>query len=549
MNELSVSNMTKVSRNCLHRSCGWIRPIILRGLACLVLVMNLAWTATGSPPNFLVIMADDLGYSDLGCYGSEIETPNLDSLAAQGLRFTQFYNTARCWPSRAALLTGYYAQQVGRDQLPNRAGGAQGSRPKWAPLLPQYLKPLGYRSYLSGKWHIDGTPSQEGFERSYVLNDHDRYFHPKNHSQDEQRLDPIQPDTEFYTTTRIASHAIECITQHVEQSPNKPFFQYIAFTAPHFPLHAPKVDIAKYKGRYRQGWDVIRQARWKKMQEMGLVAGTLSKSEPTVGPPYDNPKDIKTLGPGEVNKELDWDQLTIEQQDFQASKMEIHAAMIDRMDQEIGRVLQTLRDLNRFEDTLILFLSDNGTTAEIMVRGDGHDPKSAPGSAESFLCLGPGWSKVGNTPFRRHKTWVHEGGISTPLIAHWPKGIVHRGELRHQPTHVIDIVPTLLAIAGGQRPSQWEGAEVPPAPGINMAHAFEAHDPLPRKSLWWLHEGNRAMRQGDWKVVAAKGKPWELYDLANDRSESFDLAAKHPYRLQEMVSEWETLASEMANSR
>lgn len=523
------------------RGCGWIRAVC-KVVAGLVLNLGVAEPSFGSPPNFLIIMADDLGFSDLGCYGSEIETPNLDSLAANGLRFTQFYNTARCWPSRAALLTGYYAQQVGRDQLPNRPGGTEGVRPPWAPLLPRYLTPLAYRSYISGKWHIDGEPSEGGFERSYVLNDHDRYFHPENHSQDGHKLDPIPRDSEYYATTRIASHAIECITRHIEQSPHAPFFQYLAFTAPHFPLQAPEEDVAKYRGRYQQGWDVVREARWKKLQKAGIITCKLSEAEPTIGPPYDSPKDIETLGLREVNRELAWNRLTPEQREFQASKMEIHAAMIDRMDQEIGRVLQHLRDLNLFDDTLILFLSDNGTTAEIMIRGDKNDLQATPGSAESFLCLGPGWSKVGNTPFRRHKTWVHEGGISTPFIVSWPKGIASRGELRHQPTHVIDIAPTLLGLAGGAWPAMFEGTKVPPSAGIDIASTFNSDVPLSRESLWWLHEGNRALRQGDWKLVAAKGKPWELYNLADDRSETADLAKEHPLRLKDMVAAWEALS-------
>lgn len=522
---------------------------LLIAFASFAVLFGNSFVRAGAPPNFLIILADDLGFSDLGCYGSEIETPHLDSLAANGLRYTQFYNTARCWPSRAALLTGYYAQQINRDKLPQRDGGGQGKRPAWAALLPRHLEPLGYRSYLSGKWHVDGEPNDEGFARSYVLNDHDRFHNPLNHFQDSRKLPSVPAKSGYYATTHIATHAMECIAQHAEQSPGSPFFQLIAFTAPHFPLQAPEADIAKYRGRYSQGWDSVREERWKRLVQMKLVSCDLSESEPAIGPPYDNPKDIRALGLGEVNKELAWNQLTPLQQEFQASKMEVHAAMVDRMDQEIGRVLQQLRELKLFDNTLILFLSDNGTSAEIMIRGDGHDPQSPPGSAESFLCLGPGWSKVGNTPFRRHKTWVHEGGISTPMIAHWPKGIVERGQLRHQPSHVIDIAPTLLDLAGGSWPTTLQGLKVPQMAGVNIAGTFSGHEAISRDSLWWLHEGNRALRQGDWKAVAAKGQLWELYDLANDRSESFDLAAKYPLRLKEMVSEWERLTTEMATPK
>ncbi len=410
--------------------------------------------------NVMVILADDLGFSDLGCYGSEIATPNLDRLAAGGLRFSQFYNTARCWPTRGSLLTGYYAQVINRDALPELGGGGRGVRPKWAVLLPQLLRPLGYRSYLSGKWHIDGIPTAQGFDHSYVIEDHDRFHNPKKHLKDNKPLPPVDKDSGFYLTTYIADHAIECLKEHASDHADQPFFHCLTFTAPHFPLHALPQDIAKYAKTYQVGWDAVRANRYAKQGTLGLNKSPLAELEPSIGPPYDFPEALKKLGSGEVNRELPWQELNQLQQEFQAAKMAVHAAMIDRMDIEIGRVIDQLRAMNKLDDTLILFLSDNGASAEIMVRGDGHDPNVPVGAADSFVCLGPGWSKAANTPFRRHKTWVHEGGISTSMIAHWPRGIKQTGAWRSRPGHVIDVVPTILELAGGTWPAQSEGLPI-----------------------------------------------------------------------------------------
>ncbi len=495
-------------------------------------------------PNLLVILADDLGFSDLGCYGGEIETPNLDALAAGGLRFTQFYNTARCWPTRAALLTGYYAQQVRRDTIPGIRSGGRGKRPEWARLLPEMLNPLGYRSYHSGKWHIDGMPLEGGFDRSYYLRDQGRFFNPKVHHEDDRKLPPVEPGTGYYATTAIADHAIRCLKEHAEKHAGGPFFHYLAFTAPHFPLHAPPADVARYRERYRQGWEAVRRERWRRIQGLGIVAGRLSAVEREVGPPYHFPEAMKTLGSAEVNRPLPWGALTDEQREFQATKMAIHAAMVDRMDREIGRVLQQLRAMGAFDDTMILFLSDNGASAEIMVRDDGHDPAAAPGSAATYLCLGPGWSTTSNTPFRRHKTWVHEGGIATPLIVHWPSGIAARGELRRNAGHVVDIVPTILEVALGRRFTQYNGRSVPLPPGKSLVPAFTRDNTVTRGNtaahdgLWWLHEGNRAIRIGDWKLVAARDQPWELYDLSTDRSETKNLAARYPQKVRNLERAW-----------
>lgn len=492
-------------------------------------------------PNILLIMADDLGYSDLGCYGGEIATPNLDSIAENGLRFTQFYNTARCWPTRGSLMTGYYAQQIRRDKIPGipaSGGGNTGIRPKWAPLLSDLLKPQGYRSYHVGKWHIDGMPLQNGFDRSYYLKDQSRFFSPNRHWLDDKLLPVVERDSGYYGTIELADRAVEFLGQHSAEHAEKPFFCYLAFAAPHFPLHALPEDIAKYEDTYQKGWDAIRAARFAKLKELGIYEGKLSDVELDLGPPYHFPDHLEILGDGEVNRPLPWDQLSEAEQEFQGTKMAIHAAMIDRMDHEIGRVLEKIREMGQLENTLVVFLSDNGASAEIMVRGDGHDPEAPMGSASTYLCLGPGWSTACNTPFRRHKTWTHEGGSSTPFVVSWPKGIAARGELRTNPGHVIDVVPTILELVGTKAPETWGGSKVPSPPGKSLVPVFAKDGTVEHESLWWFHDGHKAVRKGDWKLVAAKGEPWELFEITKDRAESNDLSRKFPQRVRELEAEW-----------
>ncbi len=511
-----------------------------------VLLALVSWSSAGETtpsavgkPNVVFILADDMGFSDAGCYGGDIATPNLDSLARGGLRFTQFYNTTRCWPTRGALLTGYYAQEIHRDALPDVPGGTRGVRQSWARLLPDFLKPAGYRCYHSGKWHVDGKVLAGGFDRSLNMNNQGNYFSAAGNTIDDKPVKPATNEGGYYATIAVADHAVECLKDHAANYPNQPFFHYVAFIAPHFPLHALPEDIAKYRDKYLAGWEAMRDARFNRQKEMGIVNTTLSALERNVGPPYAFPKAIKQLGPGEVNRPLPWSELTEEQRRFQATKMAIHAAMVDRMDQEIGRIIAQLKAMKAFDNTILFFASDNGASAEIMVRDGGHDPAAPPGSAKSYLCLGPGFSSACNTPFRRHKTWVHEGGISTPLIVHWPAGISAKGELRHTPGHVIDIAPTVLELAGVQKPKEWNGEPIPAAPGHSLVPAFAKDVTIPRASLWWYHEGNRAIRMGDWKLVAAKGDPWALYDLRTDRAEQNDLAAKMPDKVKELEHAWQ----------
>jgi arylsulfatase A-like enzyme/acetyl esterase/lipase len=519
-----------------------LRGVVLTSVVAVTIAMTVASTSVAAArPNVVVILADDLGFSDLGCHGGEVDTPNLDRLAAGGLRYTQGYNTARCWPTRAALLTGYYAQAIRRDGMPGLQGGAKGARPAWARLLPALLAPAGYRSYHSGKWHVDGDPRTEGFVRSLDVNatGQSNYFDPRGVVGEPQP----RADADFYATTAIGDHAVDCLADHARDHGTAPFFLYVAFTAPHFPLQAPPELIAKERARYQVGWDAIREARIARVEKFGIVTTTAAAIEREVGPPYGFPDAVKRLGPGEVTRPVEWRSLTAEQQAFQAEKMAIHAAMIAAMDREVGRIMAQLEAMRVFDDTLVLFLSDNGASAEIMVRGEGHDPSAPPGSRETFLCLGPGWSSACNAPFRRHKTWVHEGGIATPWIVHWPRGVVGRGDLRRQPVHVVDVVPTVLDLAGVRPPQEHEGEPVPPLHGRSfVASLADAAAQPADDAIWWCHEGHRAVRVGDWKLVALRDKPWELYDLAADRCETKDRAGAEPARVAALEKEWNRIA-------
>ncbi|OGV63816.1 MAG: arylsulfatase [Lentisphaerae bacterium RIFOXYA12_FULL_48_11] len=498
-------------------------------------------TGTPAKPNFLVILVDDMGFSDTGCYGGDIRTPNIDKLAGNGLRFTQFYNTGRCWPSRACILTGYYAQQVRRDELPGIAGGGHGARPKWAPLLPKLLKPLGYRSYHSGKWHVDGKPVEQGFDLSYQYDDSDRHFLPqKALDKIEKPLGSESPEG-YYATTATADQAIRQLREHASQHTGTPFFSYVAFTEPHFPVQALQEDINRYRDAYLKGWDKVRDERWARMKEKGIVNCGLSKLDSDIVPGWNlKPEDLKKdIDSGEAAFAVSWDSLSDEQKRFHATKMAIHAAMVDRIDQEIGRLLDQLKAMKVYDNTVVMFMSDNGASAEQMNRGDKHDPLSPLGSAKSFICLGPGFSSAANTPLRLHKSWVHEGGISTPLVVHWPAGIKAKGELRRDLGHLIDIPPTLLELAGGKWPEKWEDQDVPRIAGRSLVPAFHKDGGAGHDWLWWYHSDNRAIRAGDWKLVS-KGKdgPWELYDLKTDRCESVNLADKHPDKVRELSENW-----------
>ena len=526
-----------------------------------------------SRPNVIIIMADDMGWSDIGCYGSEIETPNLDRLAKNGLRFTQFYNTGRCCPTRASLLTGTYPHQAGIGHMMNDTGlpGYKGDLGSNVRTIAEVLSPAKYSTYLSGKWHVTpkiqpgssqhNWPRQRGFDKFYgTIHGAGSFFDPNSLTRNNTLISPYadkeyQPEV-FYYTDAINDHATRFINEHDNKNP---FFLYVAHTAPHWPMHALPEDIEKYKGKYDSGWEKIREARYKKQIKLGLVDPKW-KMSPRDAEPW---KDAK-------NKE--WD----------IRNMEVYAAMIDRLDQGIGNIIGALKNRNIFDNTLIIFIADNGGCAEGMGRKEGIQYKDSDpqilkpmkstdlqfdmipkrtrdgvvmkqgtevmtGGADTYHGYGKAWANVSNTPFRQYKHWVHEGGISTPLVAHWPKGIAPklRGKLEHQPAHLIDLMATCVDLAKADYPKKVNGKEIVPIQGVSLKPVF-AGKTLGRKNpIFWEHEGNRAIRIGKWKLVAkgANG-PWELYDLDADRSELNDLSEKHSERTKEMADKWEAWAIE-----
>ena len=491
-------------------------------------------------PNIVMIVADDMGFSDLGCYGSEISTPNIDALAEKGLRYSQFYNCARSWPTRASIMTGYYYQSVLRSSAENRPEG-------WSRAIPHYLRTAGYRTYLSGKWHVVEMPNpcaDAGFDRSYVTGYMLGQYTPKEIVDDK----PVEVSAEGYDqATAMTERAIDMLRAHKADHAAEPFFLYLTYTSPHFPLHAPQEEIDKYKDRYKDGWDALRTRRLEGLRRTGIADCAIDTMESRARWRYQSDAFIRgCLGPGEVFEARPWDTLTEEQKAFQSMKMSIHAAMVDRMDQEIGRVMAELRKNGQLENTLVIFFSDNGASAEIIVRGDGHDPEARMGSKETHLCLGPGFATAANTPLRRSKIWVHEGGISTPMVVSWPKGIKARGEVRHAPAHVVDLLPTLLELAGGIDPAAVCGSTYPPLHGVSFTPTFRADVPLERDHIYFNHEGNYALRQGEWKIVSSEidGKVWSLYNVVEDRGETRDLTSADPARLERMAARWNDLTAQ-----
>ena len=484
-------------------------------------------------PNIVLIMADDMGYSDLGCYGGEIQTPNLDKLAADGLRFTQFYNTARCCPTRASLMTGLYPHQTGMGWMTAANldhKGYTGDLNKECVTIAEVLKQAGYSTYMTGKWHLtydkylDGPkhswPRQRGFERFYgTIKGGGSYFKPDKLTDNNTRIQA--PDEDYYYTDAISDNAVKFITEHRQSKGNEPFFLYVAYTCPHWPLHARPEDIAKYRGKYLKGWDTVRGERHKRMIEMGLVKKDWSIT----------PRDKKVKA---------WDEVDQAKKELWDLRMAVYAAQIDCMDQGIGRIVSAVEQAGKLDNTLIVFLSDNGGCAEGISRKD--KDIELLGTDDSFESYHINWANASNTPFRLYKHWVHEGGIATPLIAHWPARIKSRGELRHQPGHVIDIMATCIDIGNTKYPRQYQGNKIIPIEGKSLTPAFD-NKTIKREALYWEHESNRAIRIGKWKLVA-KGKdgPWELYNLESDRTELNDVSGKYPARTKKMATMWQSWA-------
>lgn len=507
--------------------------------------------AEGAPrrPNIVLVLADDLGYSDLGCYGSEIKTPVLDGLAKNGLRFTQFYNTPRCCPTRAALMTGLYPHQVGMGNMEGnqKLPGYQGALQSNGATVAQLLRRAGYRTLMIGKWHLGRPgPIARGFEEYYgLLHGFDSFWDPKTLVRlPAGRPQRTYPEGKFYATDALTDHALDFLAE-ARQEAGRPFFLYLAYTAPHFPLHAPPEEIARYADVYRAGWDRLREERHARMKEIGAVKADWPLSPRSGAAGY--------LGKGPWRQNPPWDSLDADRREDLARRMAIYAAMVDRMDQNIGRVVADLRRHGELDNTLFLFLSDNGASAEWDVFG--FDRRSGPdnvlhkgadlermGGPGTYHSYGSGWGNVGNTPFRLYKHYTSEGGVSSPLVVHWPAGIRERGAWRHQVGHVIDVVPTCLELAGATSPAELDGHKLTPLEGKSLVSAF-ADQPIEREALYWEHEGNRAVRQGKWKLVA-KGPagPWELYDLEADRTELHDRAAAEPERVRQLARLWEAWA-------
>ena len=548
----------------------------LGGIACAA-----APGAEARQPNIIVILSDDMGYSDIGCYGGIIETPNLDALAENGLRYTQFYNTARSCPSRASLLTGLHPHQAGMGHMTDDRGeeGYRGEINDRCVTIAEALRPAGYSTMAVGKWHVsrsmtlDGPkynwPLQRGFDRFYgTIMGGGSFYDPATLCRGNEFITPendpyYKPET-FYYTDAIADNAVMMLNDHFRDNGDSPFFMYMAFTAAHWPMQLPEEEVEPYYGRFDEGWDELRRRKYDDMAARGLISPEWALShDPSVG---------------------SWDDER--HKEFETRCMEVYAGMVTRMDRNVGKVVETLRRTGRLDNTIIIYLQDNGGCAEPMQRNRDPYTVSVPegadmspmgpdelqtrlipfktrdgrpvwqgrvraGGGDTYIGYGKKWAHLSNTPFREYKHWVHEGGIATPLIVHWPEGIAPKGEARHRPGQLMDIMATCLDVSGAEYPSERNGRPVTPCEGVSLAPSFIRDDPGNERYLFWEHEGNRAVRSGRWKLVF-KGdnnmtediplEKWELYDMATDRTETRDLAAEYPEKVKEMAARWDQFA-------
>ena len=533
-------------------------------------VPTFAADAVAKRPNILLILADDLGWSDIGCYGGEIRTPNLDALAAGGLRFTQFYNCARCCPSRAALLTGLYPQQAGVGSMTADEGlpGYRGSLQPDCVTIAQVLHSAGYRTAAVGKWHVGDAilPTLRGFDdfygfvRGYAVDS----WEPRMMLRlPEGRPQRNYKPGEYFATDAITDHALDFLAEARKSSP--PWFFYVAYQTPHFPLQSRKRDMADYAAIYAQGWDQIRAERLTRLKQLGLLPASAALT-PRSPIPMNSVAEQHGSMTADGNNPA-WDSLPADRRADLAQRMAVYAGMVTGMDRNIGRLIADLRAHDELDNTLILFLSDNGACAEwepfgFDLPGAAHPrpgtginvgTPSAPnvlhgggdlqrlGGPGSLFSYGSGWANASNAPWRFYKHYDHEGGISTPFIVHWPARVKAAGQLRTQVGHVIDIMATCVEIGEAKYPAELDGVQISPPEGKSLVPAFDGQ-PLARDFLAWEHEGNRALRAGDWKIVSLAGKPWELYDLSHDRVELNDLADQQPVRVREMSAQWEEWA-------
>jgi arylsulfatase len=477
-----------------------------------------------SRPNIIYIMADDLGYSDLGCYGGEVNTPNLDQLAANGIKLKKFYNNSRCCPTRASLLTGQYSHTVGMGGMvglakaPIEKGSYQGFLNDSFPTIAEELKKAGYSTYMSGKWHVgerpEHWPMKRGFDRYYgLISGASSFFEITPAERDKRRF--VLDDKEYdipkeghYMTDAFTEHAMGYLDQHKNTGTGNPFFLYLAYTAPHFPLHALEPDIAKYESLYLQGWDVTREKRFKKMKQLGLVDDRYQLTErPGVIPAWENATDKKV-----------W-----------ARKMAVYAAMIDRMDQNIGRLINKLKSNGQYDNTMIVFISDNGACAETVNTKLLSDPDKKIGERGSYHIYGESWANASNTPFKKYKHYMHEGGIVTPCIIQWPAKIKPKKGYSDGIGHVIDLMPTALELAGVRSPN---------LAGKSFSYLWTKNK-APERTYCWEHEGNQAIRKGNWKLVKEFQETyWSLYNLATDPTEMNDLSGVEAARAKAMLEEY-----------
>jgi len=552
------------------------RHLLMISLFCLSTLICFVDTDAAERPNIIVIMTDDMGYSDLGCYGGEIPTPEIDRLATGGIRFSQFYNTGRCCPTRASLLTGLYPHQAGIGDMMGDRGydGYRGLLNNHCVTIAEVLKEAGYGTYHTGKWHLsrfmrqDGPklswPLQRGFDRFYgIIHGGGSQYDPVTLTRDNRFISPYndpeyQPES-YYFTDAISDQSVRFIREHQQRTPDRPFFLYVAYTAPHWPIQAAEEEIQRFREIYKQGFEAIRKNRDQRVRELGLIS-----SDWKLPPSEDHWNDVAN-------------------QEWEANNMAVYAAMISIIDRGVGRIISSLQEKGQFENTIIFFLHDNGASAEQMGRAANSNRPAGPrephpqrplmpkealqtniipvqsrqgylvrqgpdvqaGPDDTYIAYGKGWANVSNTPFREYKHFVHEGGISSPLVIHWPAAIQSPGRIVHDPSHLIDLMATCVDVAGASYPTEWSGHPIKPMEGMSLVPALQGKS-LPIRMLYWEHGGNRAVRHGDWKLVAKKEAPWELYDLKSDRTELADLSAVHPDRVQHLMKLWQDWA-ERAN--
>ena len=532
-------------------------------LACgLLLAIAIPAASAASRPNVIIILADDMGFADLGCYGSEIHTPNIDRMASQGMRFAQFYNMARCCPTRASIMTGLYPHQAGigcMNQKLDAKPAYNGELNDNGVTIAEVLRDAGYHTAMVGKWHLvhltiaslpekkakaaldfesappispaeENWPCNRGFEEHWgTIPGVENYFDPYGLVHN---TETIKPDTSnFYYTDFITDHAVQLIDGYASE-PTTPFFLYVAYTAPHWPMQAREADIEHYTGVYDVGWDAIRQARFDRQVAMGLCEKKWGLS-PRAWLPSLNDGDSR-VGPWNTAPAKAW----------QSRRMAVYAAMIETMDRGVGRILAELSAKSIDDNTMVMFLSDNGACQEQVQPGwydiptktrdgqaiqIGNKSNLMPGPETVWQSYGPAWANASNTPLRRFKHFTEEGGIATPFVVRWPAEVKQVGQIQHdQIGDVIDLMPTVLAAAGAAYPNEYHGHAIFPQEGMSLLPVIEGESTIPRPApLCWEHEGNRAVRIGDWKLLAAHDEPWKLYNIPNDRTEMHDVSAEH----------------------